>query len=91
MDKINSDYSLKNIPLPGKDTYRENLIQKVDSFIKTIRWKAFFFERQCVDNDEITTNFGFKSVKTPPKNDNLNQFESDLYDMVQIVQLPYLL
>ena len=53
------------------------------SFIKTIRWKAFFFERQCENNDEITTNFGFKPVNTPRKNENLNQFESSLYDMVQ--------
>ena len=27
--------------------------------------------------------YGFKSVKTLPKNDQLNQFENDLYDMVQ--------
>ena len=51
-----------------------------------IRWKPFFFERQCVDNDETTPNFGFKSVKTTPKNDNLNQFESNLYNMVQNIE-----
>ena len=87
MDKVNFNYSLKkNIPLPNKDTYRKNLIQKVESFIKRIRWKAFFFERQCKVNDEITTNFGFTSVNTPPKNENLNQFESDLYDMVKNIE-----
>ena len=72
MDKVNSNYSLKNIPSPSNDTYRKNLIQKEESFIKRIRWKAFFFERQCKDNDEITTNFEFRSVETPPKNENLN-------------------
>ena len=56
------------------------------SFIKRIRWKAFFFERQCENNDEITTNFGFKPVNTPRKNENLNQFESGLYDMVQNIE-----
>ena len=56
------------------------------SFIKRIRWKAFFFERRCQDNNEVTANFGFKSFKTSPKNDNLNQFESDLYDMVQNIE-----
>ena len=83
MDVVNFNYSSKHIPLPNKDTYRKNLIQKVESFIKRIRWKAFFFQRQCEDSDERNANFGFKSVKTPPKNDNLNQFESDLYDMIQ--------
>ena len=63
--------SLKNIPLPNKDTDRKNLIQKVESFIKRIKWKTFFFERQCEDKDEITINFGFKSVNTPPKNEKL--------------------
>ena len=34
----------------------------------------------------VTTNFGFKSVKTPPKNEQLSQFESDFYDMVQNIK-----
>ena len=38
-------------------------------------------------NDEITAIFGFKSVKTPTKNYNLNRLESDLYDsMVQNIE-----
>ena len=58
----------------------------MEGFIKKIKWKSFFFERQCEDNDERNANFGFKSVKTLPKSDNLNQFESDLYDMVQNIE-----
>ena len=72
MDKVNFHYSFKKIPLSKRDNYRKNLVQKVESFIKRIKWKAFFFERQCKDNDEITTNFEFRSVETPPKNENLN-------------------
>ena len=86
MDKLNFNYSLKNTPLPNKDIYRKNLTQKVESFIKKIRWKGFFFERHFLDNEEIATNFGFKSVKTPPKNDGLYQFESDLQHMVQNIE-----
>ena len=62
------------------------MIHKLETFIKRIRWKAFFFENENEYTSEITTNFGFKSVKTPPKNDQLNQFESDLYDMVQNIE-----
>ena len=58
----------------------------MESFIKKVRWKAFLFKTQCEDNDEITDNFGFKLVKTPPNNDNLNQLESDLCDMVQNIE-----
>ena len=86
MDQVNFNYSLKNVSLPNKDTYRKNLIQNVESFTKRIRQKAFFIERQCKDSNEITANFGFKSVKIPPKNENLNEFESDLYDMVQNIE-----
>ena len=54
---------------------------KLKTFIKRIRWKPFFFEKKTV-----TTNFGFKSVKTTPKNEQLSQFESDFYDMVQNIE-----
>ena len=86
MEQVNFNYSLKNIPLPNKDTYQKNLIHKLETFIKRIRWKAFFFENKNEYTSEITTNFGFKSVKTPPKNDQLNQFESDLYGMAQNIE-----
>ena len=80
------NYSLKNMPLPTKDTHRKNLIHKLESFIKRIRWKVFCFENKSKSTNEITSSFGFKSVKTPPKNDQLNQFESDLYDKVQNIE-----
>ena len=86
MEKISFNYSLKNIPLPNKDAYRKNLIHKVESFIKRIRWKAFFFENKYENVNEPQDNFGFKSVKTQPKNENLNPFESDLYDLVKKIE-----
>ena len=58
------------------------MIFKLESFIKRIRWKAFFYEKSENTSETITDNFGFKSVKTPPKNELLNAFETDLYDTV---------
>ena len=77
---------MKNIPLPSKGAYRKNLIHKLESFIKRIRWRSFFFEKKNESQNEVTTNFGLNSVKTPPKNDQLNQFRSDLYNMVQNIE-----
>ena len=74
------------MPLPTKDTHRKNLIHKLEGFIKRIRWKVFCFENKNKSINEITSSFGFKSVKTPPKNDQLNQFESDLYGKVQNIE-----
>ena len=44
------------------------MIFKLESFMKRSRWKPFFYEKS--DNTPVKTieNFGFKSVKTPPKN-----------------------
>ena len=75
MDQVNFNYSLINFPSQNNDTQCKNLIKKVESFIKRIKWKAFFFERQRGDNDETTANFEFKLVKALPKNDNLIHFK----------------
>ena len=56
-----------------------------------MRWKAFFFERnkeKDKDNkdDNETNNYGFRSRKCPPHNDELDNFESDLYDMIKNIE-----
>ena len=43
MEKISFDQSLKNIPVPDKKTYCEELIQSLEKVIKSFRWKAKFF------------------------------------------------
>ena len=40
--------------------------------------KAFFFDKNSESNEQLNDNLGFKSVKTPPKNEHLNAFENDL-------------
>ena len=61
----------------------KNLIHTLESFTQRARWKTFFLEKKNESTNEITTNVGFKSVKTSPKYGQLDQFEYDLYDMVQ--------
>ena len=34
---------MKNIPIPDEKSYKLQLIQKADDFLKKIRWKAIFF------------------------------------------------
>ena len=62
------------------------MIFKLESFIKKIRWKAFFYEKSENTPESVVDSFGFKSVRTPPKNEHLNAFESDLYDMVRNIE-----
>lgn len=87
MDRKNFGYSLKNIPIPSNQGYLKCLIGKVENFIRRIRWKAYFFEKQTVNNDEEKKeNFGFKSNAAPPPNDALAAFENDLYEMVRSIE-----
>ena len=86
MDAINFGYSLKNIPIPSKDSYLKCLMEKVESLIKRMRWKAYFYEtNQSANQDDeiLNDNFGLKSEKCPPANKHLTQFEDGLYDMVK--------
>ena len=88
MDQVRFDYSTKNIPIPPGNSYLKSLIEKVESAIKRMRWKAFFFDRNDQDNKEATNNnnFGFKSRKCPPQNSELDKFEADLLDMVHNIK-----
>ena len=49
MEKFNLQYSLKNIPIPNKATYEKSIISKTESFLKRMRWKAFFFDNKDLD------------------------------------------
>ena len=62
------------------------MIFKLESYIKRIRWKAFFYEKLDNTLEKTVNNIGFKSVKTPPKNEHFNAFEADLYDMVRSIE-----
>ena len=75
---------MKNKPTPSKNACKKNLIFKLESFAKQIRWNAYFFEKQNGVNDTTTANnFGFKPVLTPSKTENLNAFEEDLCYLVR--------
>ena len=72
MERINLNYSLKNIPVPTKSSYQLKLIDKNESVIKRMRWKTLFFLRDNSDtnnNNNISENeketFGFKSKQQP--------------------------
>ena len=81
----NLGYSLKNIPLPEKDCYLKKLIQQTESFIKRIRWRVFWYEKQQEKNfadEEQPENYGFKTGNTPPQHPILLPFESEFYDLI---------
>ena len=99
MNAKNFEYSRNNIPSPSKSAYLKTLIDKVEHFIKRLRWKAFFFNRDNNNNkksandsdssseEEQTYTYGFKTSNTPPKKLHLKAFKEDLYTLIKKLTL----
>ena len=86
MDKVQFNYSLKNIPIPSRRSYLLSLLNKVENFIKRLRWKAFFFDTNDHNAENNCPTYGFKTDITPPQHDDLKLFEQDMFNMVRDIQ-----
>ena len=87
MEAKNFGYSLKNIPIPLKFGYLKCMVEKVENFVRRVRWKAsHFFKENRENNSDQCKNFEFKTAVTPPQNEDLNAFENDMYDMIRNVE-----
>ena len=75
---------MKNIPIAEKSAYLKRIIEKIESVIRRMRWKALLSERPR-DGDPSKT-YGFPSTKAPPPVEHLADFENDLYDLVRSIQ-----
>ena len=85
MNSTSFNYSLKNIPIPSKQSYLKSLTDKVESFLKRLRWKAYFFEHPST-KDDYAADFGFASSLTLPQCDSLIPFENDMYEMIRNIK-----
>eukprot|EP00795_Rhopilema_esculentum_P011087 gene11087-biopygen13455 len=89
MEQTRFNYSMKNILIPPRNSYIKKLIEKTESVIKRMRWKAFFHKKPKEDDQQTedqNKTFGFKSRKCPPQNEDLDAFESDLLNMIKHIQ-----
>ena len=85
MEKIDIDYSTKNIPVSSKDEYAIQLVSKIEHVIKRMRWKALEYLGKL--NNCTKETYGFKSRKCPPTVKEMTNFEEDLRLMIK--QLEY--
>ena len=97
MNSQSFNYSLKNIPIPDNTSYKLLLVEKIESFIKRVRWKAYFFlndtKNESNESNNISgtqnnhdSNFGFKTKNTPPQCAELQKFEEDLFNLARNLQ-----
>lgn len=86
MQQIRFNYSLKNIGLPTHDEYRRNIIDKTESVIHRMRWKAHFFLHGDSKDAQKTNTYGLKSTRSPPHVPELKGFEDDVIKMISNTQ-----
>ena len=84
MERLEVNYSTKNIPIPSKNEYRTQLMAKVEHVTKRMRWKALEFLGRLHGTQKVT--YGFRSRKCPQTVPELAEFESDLMKMVKNVK-----
>ena len=78
MEKINYNYSLKNIPTPSITSCQLKLIEKVERVITRMRWKAHFFLNGDNTEEIRKETSSFKPCYHPPQPTELEMFEKDL-------------
>ena len=84
MTGTNFEYSLKNIPTLSRHSYLTSLRDKAESFLRRVRWKAYFHEYYGNDeSDQSNKNYGFLLNLTPSSNGHLHKFENAMCDMIK--------
>ena len=78
MEKVQFNYSTRNIPLPSKHNYLLSMIDKAESLIVRMRWKVKCFENEMDESVKNFNSYGFKSSKSPSPHKALAAFEGDL-------------
>ena len=85
MDQVPMDYSPKNIPVHSNKEYRLNLINKTRSFVRNMKWKAYFYLNPN-KREQSKNTYGFKSANNPPPVASLKEFEDGMVTLVQNVK-----
>ena len=61
LEEVNFGYSMKNISLPSQKEYILQLIHSVETFVRNLRWRAYFILNPNERPQKET--HGFKSLR----------------------------
>ena len=64
--------------------YLLQLMEKIETFITRMRWKAINFNSKT--NDNSSKRYGLKTLICPKQMKELVLFENDLIDMLEIIK-----
>ena len=86
MEKKTYNYSTKNIPIPSERNYKLQLVEKIEIFIKRMRWKAIMYDAGCKENRNVE-KYGLKALHSPKQVKELSEFEEELLAVVKDIKL----
>ena len=84
MEKLEIDFSEKNIPLCSLWSYKRNLLMDIERFKENLRWRVFFFKHPKHINKR--ESYGLRTRKQAPSDADLEEFERRLYEMISQVK-----
>ena len=88
MELLNTNYSMKNTPTPSQEFYKLLLIDEIESVIKRMSWKAYFFMENKVKNEKEPRKeaSGFNSKYHPSQSKYLEALEKDLFGITSTLK-----
>ena len=88
VELVNLGYSTKNIAIAQPNIYLRYLIEKTQSFLQHVRWKAY---HSLVTAEQKPTKeaYGFLTMKSPPPIDKLCKFEGKMLEIVQHIEFKH--
>ena len=86
MEKVNFGYSIKNLPTPDGKRCKLQLIQKVEDFIKNVRWKGRSQAEPTTHKNGLAV--GLISTKFPPQVKELVLFEEYFIKLLRNLRSP---
>lgn len=84
MQEFDIKYSLRNIPIHSKHDYNLALLNKIESFIDRMRWKALFTLNKYIRIHEVDGVYHLGTKKYPSAVKELSGFEKDLLGIITI-------
>ena len=61
-------------------------MEKIESVIKRMRWKTYFYLNKEIEEKQQKNTFAFKSRHHPPQCNLLEDFEKDVFDSIKSIK-----
>ena len=85
IDKKTYNYSTKNNPIHSERNYKLQLVEKIEIFIKRMRWKTIMHDAGCKENRNVE-KYGLKTLHSPKQVKELSAFEKELIAVVKNIE-----